>query len=82
MRLVGDLIPDFKTADGPHQADFPGKLGVVAQIGGNEDAALAVQGTFLHPGDEKTLEITEVFAEDRLLGEFGLDLLPLGEGKG
>ena len=81
MRFVGNFIPDFKTADRPHQADFPGKLGVVAQIGRHQDAALAVQGTFLHPGDEKTLKVTQVFAKEWLLGELGFDLLPFGGGE-
>src|SRR5208337_362832 len=82
MGLIGGPVPDFKTAHRPHQADFPGKPGIVTQIGRDQDTALTVQGAVLHPGDEEALEVAKIPTEQGLLRQFAFDLLPLLQGNG
>jgi len=75
-------VPNFKAADGPHQAHFPAEPGIVPQIGGHQDAALAVQEALLDAGNQEALKGPQVFAKQGLLGEFSLDLAPFGLREG
>src|SRR4030042_3163289 len=82
MVFIGGPVPDFKTADRAHQGHFPGQLGIVPEIGADQDPSLAVQGNALDAGDQKTLKRAHILAKDGLVRQLGLDLDPLGLGKG
>jgi hypothetical protein len=77
MGLKGVAVPNFEAPDGPHQANFPAEPSIVPEIGGYQDAALAIQEALLNAGNQEPLKSPQVLAKERLLRKFGLDFPPL-----